>query len=291
VQFSLIGSIFSNSLLVLGCAFLAHGYKEDAKFNVSTTSANVVLLMMASFVMILPAPYTGKSELRVSRAAAVILLIMYGCLLVFVLFTHKDADKNEEADPQPIAAFALHDTHDHHHHNSGDKVVAHVQGGEEEEEEEPEMSMLASTSVLLLATILVAILSEYLVAAIEPMSSAADLSEAFVGMILLPIIGNGVEHIAAIRFAYKGKMDVSVSIAIGSATQVAMFVVGLAVIVGWIIDVPMTLDFAQFEVQMFIYTSIIIFALIIDGKSNWLEGALLICLYTMIAVAVWDQEI
>ncbi|ETO32978.1 calcium antiporter, partial [Reticulomyxa filosa] len=102
---------------------------------------------------------------------------------------------------------------------------------------------------------------------------------------------NGVEHITAVRMARKRKMDIALSIAIGSATQVAMFVVAMAVIVGWILGVPMTLDFEEFEVQMFTYTSIILFILISDGVSNWLEGAMLLCLYTSIAVAVWHQEI
>ncbi|ETO32368.1 hypothetical protein RFI_04750 [Reticulomyxa filosa] len=361
VQFSLIGSIFSNSLLVLGCAFLAPGFKKDSHFNVQATSANVSLLMLASFVMILPAPYEGKSliclstlfgtfffpptpmlcfclnkkkgssELAVSRAAAILLLIMYSCLLVFVLFTHKDIGENKEL----VGAMILHEihsdgqqgdehehdhehdhdhdhNHDHEHENEHqhskekDEEVGHA----EEDDDELKMSMFGSMALLLSTTILVAVLSEFLVAAIEPMSSNAGIKEAFVGMILLPIIGNcffrvfvlyvnivvsfggnAVEHITAIRMARKGKMDIALSIAIGSATQVAMFVVALAVIVGWILDIPMTLDFPQFEVQMFIYTSIIIFALISDGSSNWLEGAMLLCLYVMIAIAVWHQEI
>jgi len=152
------------------------------------------------------------------------------------------------------------------------------------------MSFLGSITLLFVSTILVAVLSEFLVGAIEPMSNKANISQAFVGMILLPIIGNAVEHITAVRMALKGKMDISLSIAIGSATQVAMFVVGFAVIVGWILDIPMKLDFPQFEVQMFIYTSIILFALVSDGSSNWLEGAMLLCLYSLIAVAVWHQD-
>jgi len=153
------------------------------------------------------------------------------------------------------------------------------------------MSLVGSTVLLFLSTTLVALLSDYLVGSIEPMSRRAGVTEAFIGLILIPIIGNAVEHLTAIRMARKGKMDISLSIAIGSATQVAMFIVPLAVIIGWILDIPMTLDFPQFEVLMFIYSSIIIFALVSNGSSNWLKGAMLICLYVAIAVAVWNQEV
>ena len=91
--------------------------------------------------------------------------------------------------------------------------------------------------------------------------------------------------------AVRNKMDIALSIAIGSATQVAMFVVGLAILVGWAMNLPLALDFEDFEVQIFIYTSIIIFALCSDGSSNWLEVVMLLCLYVLIAIAVWDQKI
>merc|ERR1739842_125115 len=99
-------------------------------------------------------------------------------------------------------------------------------------------------------------------------------------------IGNAVEHITAIRMAMKTKM----SIAIGSATQVAMFVVALAVLVAWCIDLELSLAFDEFEVNLFIFSSIIIFATVSDGSSNWLEGSMLLGLYVLIAVAVWHQN-
>ena len=105
------------------------------------------------------------------------------------------------------------------------------------------------------------------------MADQLNMKPAFVGIILLPIIGNAVEHITAIRMAMKNKMDIALSIAIGSATQVAMFVVALAVLVAWCIDLDLSLAFDTFEVDLFMFTSIIIFATISDGSSNWLEGA------------------
>ena len=144
--------------------------------------------------------------------------------------------------------------------------------------------------LLFVATALVSLLSEYLVDSITDMAADIDMKPAFVGIILLPIIGNAVEHITAIRMAVRNKMDIALSIAIGSATQVAMFVVSLAVIVGWIIDLPLSLAFDPFEIDLFIYSSIIIFATVSDGSSNWLEGVMLLGLYALVAIAVWHQS-
>lgn len=130
----------------------------------------------------------------------------------------------------------------------------------------------------------------YLVDAIDPMAEDLNMKPAFVGIILLPIIGNAVEHITAIRMAMKNKMDIALSIAIGSATQVAMFVVALAILVSWCIDLDLSLAFDEFEVNLFIFSSIIIFATISDGSSNWLEGSMLLGLYILIAVAVFHQN-
>jgi len=332
VQTSLIGSIFSNSLLVLGCAFVANGFiVKESKFNVTVNSANVSLLMISAFVMLLPGAYTGNSDktdiLMVSRAAAIILMLMYICLLVFVLGTHAhliepEADKAVMAPASvqlqsSIASVKQASEDDEDLHTDSDfqdvggsggstqqtlkEFQSHKSGladveeepldgpGDADGEDENHLTMAGSMVVLLVATILVAVLSEYLVDSIDPMAKALDIAPAFVGIILLPIIGNAVEHITAIRMALVNKMDISLSIAIGSATQVAMFVVALAVIVGWILDIPLSLAFDPFQIQLFIYSSIIIFATISDGSSNWLEGVMLLGLYVLVAIAVWHQ--
>ncbi|ETO32492.1 calcium ion transporter Vcx1 [Reticulomyxa filosa] len=269
----------------------------------------------------------------ISRVAAVLLLVMYLCLLIFVMYTHKHlmepAEEDNSSKPKAITQgktgdieivvqpskrnsgkveMALAPLESHENHQHGMTSFQAMEDTEEEKEEtdtkndgddddDLNMSLFGSMALLFTSTTLVALLSEYLVGAIEPMSAHAGITEAFIGLILVPIIGllfvfcNAVEHITAIRMARKGKMDISLSIAIGSATQVAMFVVGLAVIVGWMMDIPMTLDFPQFELIMFIYTSIIVFALVSNGSSNWLKGAMLLCLYVLIAVAVYHQKL
>jgi len=348
VQCSLIGSVFSNSLLVLGCSFLAHGMKhKESTFNTAVTSANVSLLLVSGFAMLLPTPYAAAQnaggqndcstsdsqyscvtddQLLVSRAAACLLLAMYGCLLLFVLYTHKhivdpEFNKQKNIDEQksiemaatprqhknqfknveqiepsddfqtkdsklPTVVLKEHsDSSEHNEENNDDNNESNG-----DNDDELQMSLVGSLSLLLVSTILVSLLSEYLVDALEPMSEELGMSEAFIGIILLPIIGNAVEHITSIRMALKNKMDISLSIAIGSATQVAMFVVSLSIIVAWGLDLRLALDFDPFEVYLFIYTSIIIFAVTSDGHSNWLEGMMLICLYILIGIAVWNRK-
>eukprot|EP01083_Nonionella_stella_P276719 940452_1 len=305
VQTSLIGSIFSNSLLVLGCAFIAHGiYYKESEFNLLTASENISFLILAAFVMMLPGPYSqhigtaNQDSLMVSRAAAIILLTLYGCLLVFVLYSHADYDDDDVEIPRENVdsskkQLLLEDFEDPLNLASvevanGSDVIANNKA--QEEFEEFELSLIGSCVLLLLSTIMVALLSEFLVGSIEPMAEDLSMSPAFIGIILLPVIGNAVEHMTAIRMAAQNKMDVAISIAIGSATQVAMFVVSLAILIAWCMGLDLDLAFNPFEVNLFLYSSIIVFTLISDGKSNWLEGAMLLGLYVLIGFAVWPQD-
>ena len=301
VQTSLIGSIFSNSLLVLGCAFLANGiYNKECEFNLVVASANVELLLLAAFVLILPGPYaehigTGSADsLMVSRAAAIILLVLYCCLLVFVLGGNKKNDQEIVEDLKENDEL-LFDYNVEEKNNN--ELVAELarsmdvaDGSHDEDKDELELSLLGSVVVLLGSTVMVALLSEFLVDSIDPMAEKMDLSPAFIGIILLPIIGNAVEHITAIRMAAENKMDIAIAIAIGSATQVAMFVVSLAVLIAWMMGLELDLAFNTFEINLFLYSTIIIFTLVSDGKSNWLEGTMLLALYTLIGIAVWPQD-
>ena len=227
VQTSLIGSIFSNALLVLGCAFFANGiYFKESKFNVTATTANTSLLMISAFVMILPGPYATSDEngehdvLMISRAAAIVLMLMYGALLIFVLYTHSDI-MNPDDDDDEVNSSIIH--HNSIHQSSKDDMGVGIQNNNpsnndmdidniSDEEDEAELSLIASAVLLLISTTIVAVLSEFLVGSIEPMADNVGMKPCFVGIILLPIIGNAVEHITAIRMAMKNKMDIALSI-------------------------------------------------------------------------------
>eukprot|EP01084_Bolivina_argentea_P306201 529075_1 len=291
VQTSLIGSIFSNSLLVLGCAFVANGvYHKQSQFNVVAASENVSLLLIAAFVMILPGPYSehigGGTEdsLMVSRAAAIILLLLYICFLIFVLYSHTHILSPEDIssmDKEKKNQLLLDDF-------EYDQSSIEIANGSIEDE--LELSLIGSIILLLCSTVFVSILSEFLVDSINPMAEQLDITPAFIGIILLPVIGNAVEHITAVRMAAQNKMDVAISIAIGSATQVAMFVVPVAILIAWCLGLALDLAFNPFEINLFLYSTIIIFTIISDGASNWLEGAMLLGLYVLIGIAVFNQN-
>eukprot|EP00656_Telonema_subtile_P007999 TRINITY_DN13761_c0_g1_i1.p1 TRINITY_DN13761_c0_g1~~TRINITY_DN13761_c0_g1_i1.p1 ORF type:complete len:431 (-),score=154.34 TRINITY_DN13761_c0_g1_i1:210-1502(-) len=265
VQGSLLGSVLSNLLLVLGMAFFMGGYYySEQKFNATGAGANSTLLMLSAFAMVIPAIFVANypeeehgSALAISHSAAVVLGLMYIQFLFFQLKTHKQLFENDEEDE------------------------------EDEEEEEAPFSMGGSIGILFGVTIIVAVCSEALVGSIEALTEEWGISEAFVGIILLPIVGNAAEHVTAITMAMKNKTDLAIGVAVGSSTQISLFVVPFTVIAGWMMDVEMTLDFKTFETSVMVMTVLITMSVISDGKSNWLEGSVLMCTYLLVAVAFW----
>ncbi|KAL6238441.1 hypothetical protein BDW75DRAFT_201342 [Aspergillus navahoensis] len=153
--------------------------------------------------------------------------------------------------------------------------------------EEPGMSRTAAVVMLLLSTGLVAVCAEFLVDAIPAMVESSNVSEAFIGLIILPIVGNAAEHVTAVTVATKNKMDLSIGVSVGSSIQIAIFVTPLVVILGWIMDKEMTLYFTLFETISLFVTCFVVNFLVLDGRSNYLEGALLCAAYVIIAVAAF----
>jgi len=140
---------------------------------------------------------------------------------------------------------------------------------------------------LVVVTLMVAVCAEYLVDSIDSIVESAHISKTFIGLILLPIVGNAAEHVTACVVAYKGKMNLAIGVAIGSSLQIAIFVTPFLVILGWIIGQEMTLHFQAFETVVFFLSVLVVNYLIQDGKSNWLEGAMCIGTYIIIALAFY----
>jgi Ca2+/Na+ antiporter len=156
-----------------------------------------------------------------------------------------------------------------------------------QEEDEPELTQLASIVLLLCSTGLVALCAEFMVGSIEHLVENSSISEAFIGLIILPIVGNAAEHVTAVTVAAKNKLDLSLGVSLGSSIQIALFVTPLVVILGWILDKEMSLYFNLFEtVTIFVATFVVNF-LVLDGRSNYLEGALLCVCYIIIAVGAY----
>jgi len=149
------------------------------------------------------------------------------------------------------------------------------------------LSRTSAVVLLLTSTGLVALCAEFLVGSIDYLIANSGVSQAFIGLIILPIIGNAAEHVTAVTVAAKNKMDLAINIALGSSIQIALFVTPLMVILGWIIKTDMSLYFSLFETVSLFASAFIVSFLMIDGRSNYLEGALLIAAYVIIAVAAF----
>ncbi|KAI9789448.1 MAG: hypothetical protein M1835_001655 [Candelina submexicana] len=272
VQSSMLGSILSNILLVLGCCFLAGGIKNhEQRFNGTVASTMSSMMAVASASLIIPATLystlkSGDSNvgthceiLILSHGTAVILLILYVMYIFFQLKTHTELF---------------------------DEVNQEEQGGDAEEEEHI-LSPWAAGVALVLVTILVAVCAEYLVDSIDSIVQSAHISKTFIGLVLLPIVGNAAEHVTAVVVSMKNKMDLAIGVAIGSSMQIALLVTPFLVILGWIIGQPMTLHFETFETVVFFVSVLVMNYLIQDGKSNYLEGAMLLGMYIIIALAFY----
>ena len=273
VKATLTGSIIGNLLLVMGFAMLLGGlrYKEQV-FQSSAAGMNASVMNLAVISILLPTAveYTstgiGEDSIqKLSVAVAVVLIIVYGLSLLFSMKTHA----------------YLYDV------------------GMAEQEEDPEASEHSPTkpklwlwvAVLLVVTLGVAIASELLVDSLEVATETLGLSSLFTGVILLPIIGNAAEHATAVTVAMKNKMDLSVSVVMGSSLQIAFFVAPVLVIAGWFMGQPMDLNFNPFELVAVVVAVLIVNSISNDGRSNWLEGTLLLATYTIIGLAFFFHPV
>ncbi|KAK8237713.1 calcium/proton exchanger [Phyllosticta capitalensis] len=286
VQSSMLGSILSNSLLVLGCCFLAGGLSQsEQEFNSTVASTMSSLMAVACASLIIPAtlysvlPGSDKESeqhiLVLSHGTAIILLILYILYLYFQLVSH-------------AGLFLAYPPRRQEDSEAQRQEAAPAQ--EEEEEEGPEgktLGPLAASFTLVVITVMVAVCAEYLVDSIDSIVQTAHISKTFIGLILLPIVGNAAEHVTAVVVAYKSKMDLAINVAVGSSMQIALFVTPALVLLGWIMGIPMTLHFQTFETVVFFVSVLVMNYLIQDGKSNYLEGAMCIGTYIIIAVAFY----
>ena len=259
VQASLIGSILGNLLLVMGLAFVWGGiHHSEQKYSETQVSSNGSLLLLSMIVLVIPTVFHssvggegGDSRLLdLSHIAAAILLLVYGLFLLFQFRTH-------------VHLFAT----DGSHH------------------EEPEMTQRDSIILLVVATVLVSWMAEILVHSVEYAAEDFGLPHLFIGVILLPLFGNAAEHFTAVTVAGKDKMDLSFAISMGSSTQIAVFIAPLMVIIAWALGVPLTFEFGTLETVSAFLAVLIVNSIAADGKSNWLEGAMLLSSYAVLAAA------
>ncbi len=262
VKASLTGSIIGNMLLVLGLSFFVGGLRnEEQEFSAPAAGVHTSSLALAVAGLLMPALFvltTGQhNQVQrevVSGVVAGVLIALYVCVLIFMLITHEHLFRTAQ------------------------------------EDERPEWSLRRAVGVLVAATAVVALESEILVGALEPALADLGLSRFFVGLILVPLIGNAAEHGTAVFFAMRNKLDATLEIATGSSLQIALLVAPALVFISLLVGHPMDFVFSPFEVAA-VGIAVLLVALISrDGRSNWLEGLQLVATYVVIAISFFFVE-
>ncbi|KAL4754486.1 hypothetical protein BDW72DRAFT_127997 [Aspergillus terricola var. indicus] len=301
VQTSLIGSMLSNLLLVMGMCFFFGGINRlEQHFNPVVAQTAASLLSLSVGALVIPTAFDAWSDADkskvapLSRGTSVILLVVYGCYLYFQLSTHVEmynapSQKSEKIRQKVSEGDASRGIAQIGHMSAALAGANHepVQDPDDEPEE-PQLHIYVAVATLCISTALVGVCAEFMVDSIDALTDRGDISKTFVGLILLPIVGNAAEHATAVTVAIKDKMDLSIGVAVGSSMQIAMLVLPFIVVLGWIMGKEdMSLSFDAFQVILLFVSVLLVNYLIADGKSHWLEGVLLMMMYIIISVAAW----
>jgi Ca2+:H+ antiporter len=269
VKASITGSIIGNLLLVLGVSVFAGGLRfREQRFNKTAARSSCTALILAAAALVIPTVFhqaaaqrpggwTPAAEQNLSLAIAVVLLATYGAMLVFSLVTHKQLFVGQDS-----------------------------AGGADDEDAHAEKPWPVgrAVGVLLGATALVAWVSEFLVGAVEAAQHSLGVTETFVGVIIVAVVGNAAEHSTAVTMALKNKMDLALGIAVGSSLQIALFVAPVLVFSSYLFPHRLSLEFTIPEVVAVVIAAFVTDQIAGDGESNWLEGVQLLALYAILAV-------
>jgi Ca2+:H+ antiporter len=257
VKASITGSILGNILLVLGASIFLGGVRNGVqRFDRSHAGMNATMSILAVIALAIPSLFSHTIDLvnhaaveYLSLGVAGVMILIYGCSVVYALF----GPKGKASEP------------DH--------------------DEQPRWSVGKAVAVLLLSTAFIAWMSEILVGAVEPVVESLGVTEFFLGIIIIPLVGNVAEHLVAVQVAWKNRMELSLSISLGSSLQVALLVAPLLVFISLAMGNPLTLVFNEFELIALFAASLIAVLVALDGESNWLEGVQLLVVYFIVALA------
>lgn len=258
VRASIIGSMLGNLLLVLGLSLLLGGLKNGIqKFDRRQAALNSTMLMLAVIALMIPSLFSNaikaghSSVTSFNESVAVVMMVLYGLSVLYSFATREG----------PLAR--------------------------ESTSHEASWSMSRVLATLVLSTAAIAVLSEVLVGAVEPVVEELGLSQIFLGIIVIPIVGNVAEHLVAVEVAIKNKMELSLAVSLGSSLQIALFVAPLLVFISLLFDETLLLVFSTFELVALFSASLVVALVALDGESNWLEGAQLLSVYTIIGLAFY----
>jgi Ca2+:H+ antiporter len=320
VKATLLGSILSNLLLVLGSSFLLGGLsasrhsrgryhvihtpdddddgvlesadsycetpvkivkhtscitmEKEQLFSVKGALVNIAMQLLSIMTVALPTVLGSfaqgldkkesvqAKELLISRCGALVIVSSYIAYIIFHLVTHKEMlakdERNIEADDE-----------------------------DDDKDDEAKLGATGAFMFMVVVTLMISVSSEFLVEAMGEVVAAASLPSQFIGVILLPFAGNACEHASALRFAMIDRPGLSIGIAVGSSTQISLFVIPFAVLCGWALDKPMDLDFGVEDLTVLFLSALVVLALVLDGRSNWLKGFLLVNAYIFIGLLYW----
>lgn len=280
VRASITGSIIGNLLVVLGLSLLLGGLKNGVQvFDRRTAGLNATLLVLAVVALVIPSLFdpalaaNPSNELLFSEGIAIVLIVLYGLSLVYSFRSGAPTEAHQaahagEAGTAPKA--------------TGE--IAVVRESAAEEVHAARWTRNFSIIVLIIATIGTAAVSEALVGAVEPFGAQLGLSEVFLGLIIIPLVGNIAEHLAAVQVAIKNKMELSLAVSLGSSLQIALFVAPVLVFISLLFGQRLLLVFTEAELIALVGTSLLAAFIAMDGESNWLEGAMLLGVYLILAL-------
>ncbi|NEN89460.1 MAG: calcium/proton exchanger [Okeania sp. SIO3H1] len=278
VKASITGSIIGNLLLVMGLSMFLGGLRfKEQKFQSVVARLNASAMNLAVIAILVPTAVNATSDgisentmQNLSGAVAVVLIAVYILTLLFSMKTHSYLYEVGVAGNEPEKSDSNTESEEHSEHKP---------------------NLLLWISVLLIATLAVAFESELLVDSLEEATATLGLTTLFTGVIVVPIIGNAAEHATAVTVAMKNKMDLSVSVAVGSSLQIALFVAPVLILAGLLLGQPMDLNFNPFELVAVVVAVLIANSVSSDGRSDWLEGALLLAAYAVLGLAFYYHPV
>ena len=255
IKMTMIGSVMGNTLLVLGSSLVVGAFsKDEVKFNANATKHYIGLLILASFAILIPSASNIDDPLRVSQHVALFMVLFYALYLYFQLKTHKHM----------------------------------FDEGEAEDEETPQFSFCVAFISIGIVALLISFISDLLVGTVSAAAATFNLSQHFIGLVIIPIVGNVAEHASAILMARKGKMDIAFGVALGSAIQIEMFAYPAVVVISWMLGYSLDLNITKFLIAVVVGVVILTQSCVADGVATWLSGGKMLCAYVLLAVAFLD---
>jgi Ca2+:H+ antiporter len=275
---SITGSIIGNMLLLLGVSMIVAAYNKDEVEITTTSQVQSTMLFLSMGILLLPTVFSFRPESTTSRLdemswlVALILFALYALSMLFMLRTNTRLFRTERSGrPRPDDA-----------HQASDELA---------EDEPPSWSVKGAVVVLAVATVLVAVAAEFVASSVQEAGASLGLHSGFIGFVILPLVGNAAEQFSALALAAKDKLDIASEIAVGASMQLAMLVVPLLVLLGVLTGHQIELAFSPLELTALTIGTLLTRQLLDDGKTNWLEGVMLLGLYLAFAGAVFFADI